>query len=941
MKKRNLTGRIFGIALASVLVGAMLVPLQVSGDTESEGNFQWTTNGPYGGYINSLAMATTNPDTIYAGTGGGRVFKTIDGGDTWTGTALSGSSVRIIQVAPDNPDIVYAGTSDGIYKTEDGGSSWTQKGLPGAIVNTIAIDSTNSDILYAGTGEPYEEVIGIFKSTDGGEAWEQKLSEDLDAVLALLIDSSNSSCVYAGVEDWDGLRKSTDGGETWESIHVTSDDWNPSEVVALAMTPAGFSPATVYAAVGASLYEDVYKSTDEGETWEATEIPADLFDPQAMVVDPNNPNVIYLSSHCVIGTGEYFFRSTDGGDTWSVKATGLPATPSTIVIDPRNSDTYVTLGSYSIYKSTDGAENWNPLSQQGMTSTYIEGLAIDPTSSDKVFAAIRGNGYHLAETTSGGASWDYLVSSPTHLGAVTIDPQNPSTIWVGEGMEYDYECYVYKSDDGGQNWTAIKFLEFIGGREYTAVRDILIHPNESDWLVVGNHHLVHEYGISGQGVVARTKDGGTSWESLKSWANALAADPNDPDVVYSGTRRANYVFQWTDVWEEATKTDITPAQGIGGVRDIEVDSDSKVYVAASDGLWRWDGSDWITLTGLPTDDITALAIDRSTNPQTLYVGTGGQGVLISQDGGSTWIPFNEGLGNLSITKLAISTSQPKMLYAGTEYGGVYSRMIGDLNNPPYQPVSPSPANHATNVPIDTDLSWSGGDPDAGDNVTYDVYFDTTDATTLVASDQPFTTYSPPGPLSYNTTYYWKVVAEDNHGAITSGPLWDFTTGGGGCEVDISVVLQGGSRPPEGWEVPITIKFFSPGADVMTDTPIGQCDCATTKSDSTAVCQCTVAPGTYDITAVSEHTLINVKRGVVISAPSTAVDMGTLLEGNANDDPIINISDFGILAVSYMKTEGQPGYDPRADFDRNGIINISDFGLLAVNYMKVSPIDISG
>ena len=160
-------------------------------------------------------------------------------------------------------------------------------------------------------------------------------------------------------------------------------------------------------------------------------------------------------------------------------------------------------------------------------------------------------------------------------------------------------------------------------------------------------------------------------------------------------------------------------------------------------------------------------------------------------------------------------------------------------------------------------------------------------------------------------------------------------------VDISVVLQGGSRPPEGWEVPITIKFFSPGADVMTDTPLEEFDLTTTKSDGTAVCQCSVAPGTYDVTVVSEHTLMNVKRNLIVSGPSTAVDMGTLLEGNANDDSIINISDFGILAVSYMKMEGEPGYDARADFDCNGIINISDFGLLAVNYMQMSPIDISG
>jgi len=168
--------------------------------------------------------------------------------------------------------------------------------------------------------------------------------------------------------------------------------------------------------------------------------------------------------------------------------------------------------------------------------------------------------------------------------------------------------------------------------------------------------------------------------------------------------------------------------------------------------------------------------------------------------------------------------------------------------------------------------------------------------------------------------------------------------------DISVALQGGSRPPECWEVPITIKFFSPGADVMTDTPIYEFHLTTTKSDGTATCQCAgVMPGTYDITAQASNcpectegncTLTNVKRSVVISTPSTAVDMGILLAGDANCDGIINISDFGILAVSYMCTEGEPCYDCRADFDCNGITNISDFGLLAVNYMKMSPIDIS-
>jgi Leucine-rich repeat (LRR) protein/uncharacterized protein YraI len=96
------------------------------------------------------------------------------------------------------------------------------------------------------------------------------------------------------------------------------------------------------------------------------------------------------------------------------------------------------------------------------------------------------------------------------------------------------------------------------------------------------------------------------------------------------------------------------------------------------------------------------------------------------------------------------------------------------NNPPNTPSNPSPTNHATGVSINSDLSWSSGDPDAGDTVTYDVYFGTSSTPPLVSNDQSAATYDP-GTLSYNTKYYWKIVATDNHGASTTGLLWDFTT----------------------------------------------------------------------------------------------------------------------------------------------------------------------
>ncbi len=96
------------------------------------------------------------------------------------------------------------------------------------------------------------------------------------------------------------------------------------------------------------------------------------------------------------------------------------------------------------------------------------------------------------------------------------------------------------------------------------------------------------------------------------------------------------------------------------------------------------------------------------------------------------------------------------------------------NNPPYTTINPNPFNHATNVDINANLGWTGGDPDAGDTVTYDIYFGTSSNPPKVSTGQSGTSYEP-GLLSYNTKYYWKIVSKDNNGAASSGPIWDFTT----------------------------------------------------------------------------------------------------------------------------------------------------------------------
>ena len=159
---------------------------------------------------------------------------------------------------------------------------------------------------------------------------------------------------------------------------------------------------------------------------------------------------------------------------------------------------------------------------------------------------------------------------------------------------------------------------------------------------------------------------------------------------------------------------------------------------------------------------------------------------------------------------------------------------------------------------------------------------------------------------------------------------------------ISFVLQGRDRPDAGWAVPLTVKFFTPGADVLNDVPIHEFRLTTVKSASgnTAVCTATgLAPGTYDITVRGDYTLTNLRKNVTITDPNNYVDMGTLLEGNASMDGRIDLDDFAILSTSWQASDSQAGYDIRADFDRNGRINISDIYLLAENWLCNSPVEI--
>lgn len=161
-----------------------------------------------------------------------------------------------------------------------------------------------------------------------------------------------------------------------------------------------------------------------------------------------------------------------------------------------------------------------------------------------------------------------------------------------------------------------------------------------------------------------------------------------------------------------------------------------------------------------------------------------------------------------------------------------AQVIGN-NLPPNQPSAPNPADGATNIPLTADLSWTGGDPNQGDIVTYDVYFGTSSNPPMVANNHSGTTYNP-GVLAYITTYHWKIIAWDNHGASTVGSIWSFTTKANSPPVYGTPSPQNGSTGNPlyfTWNIPI----YDPDGDPFSWTiqcNNGQASSGTSASNGT-------------------------------------------------------------------------------------------------------------
>ena len=289
----------------------------------------WTGIGPWVN-ISTIALDPMTPTIIYAGTGGGGVFKSTNGGGNWSAvnSGLDNSpdfEVWDLAIDPVTTTTIYAGTTGGVFKSMNGGENWSgvNNGLIDTDISCLVFDPATPAILYVVTRSG-----GVFKSTNGGESWSVTNTglTDNNPAISLGIDPVTPSILYLGTYDG-GVFKSTNGGGDWIAINTGLGNTYDNPIDQLIINPA--TSTTLYAV---TRYHGIFKSTNGGQNWIAFDTGLELNNANnpTLLIDPIMPTTLYI--------GTFFgqiFKSTDGGKNWHTYGTGLNKNPIIdMAVDP-------------------------------------------------------------------------------------------------------------------------------------------------------------------------------------------------------------------------------------------------------------------------------------------------------------------------------------------------------------------------------------------------------------------------------------------------------------------------------------------------------------------------------------------------------------------------------------------------------------------------------
>ncbi|MEO9264721.1 MAG: hypothetical protein ABI282_11580, partial [Candidatus Baltobacteraceae bacterium] len=316
--------------------------------------------GPLPGRIDTVSGVAGDPFTYYAG-GLGGLFKSGDGGITWKSVFNNEpvSSIGAVAVAPSQPKTVYVGTGepnlrndvdfgDGIWRSDDAGETWRNTGLDASgAIGAIVVDAKNPERAFvAAVGDVYKAgpERGVFRTLDGGKTWTKVLyTDDRTGANSVAVDPSNPDIIYAGMWEGrrtpfhltsggpnDGVYKSIDGGDHWTRLEGNGLPTGVTGRIAIAFAPS--NPKRIYALIE-STQGTLWRSDDSGATWKMVNASHGIdqrpFYFTSLAVDPKDDNHVYFMS-------VQMWQSADGGATASKLKNTLGGDYHQIWIDPQN-----------------------------------------------------------------------------------------------------------------------------------------------------------------------------------------------------------------------------------------------------------------------------------------------------------------------------------------------------------------------------------------------------------------------------------------------------------------------------------------------------------------------------------------------------------------------------------------------------------------------------
>ncbi|MCB9070187.1 MAG: T9SS type A sorting domain-containing protein [Calditrichae bacterium] len=628
--------------------------------------------------------------------------------------------VRGLIVDPDDPshNTWYAGSvGGGVWKTADGGQSWENltADLPNLATSTLAMAASNTNVIYMGTGEGFGNVdqldgSGLWKSTDKGATWLQLTSTannpEFENVMRIIVDPADENVVvaavapgfYASSSQTAGIYRSEDGGQTWTKYYTTG-----IRIEHLIANPENFN--TQYATLNGN---GVIKSTDGGLSWANASTGIGSVGRQEIAIAPTDTNRLYISA---VGgsTGSILYVSDNGAASWSAASElsgggfnwlgGQGWYDNTIAVNPYD-ENEVFVGGINIWRINvvNQSGNWRS------TTQYITDVYGQFGGNSK---GVHPDQHNIVLTKSTFSAGDYLLLNAND-GGVSVSEDKGTTFkqtgfgdFSGGGLTSFQTSQFYGVDK------APGIDRYVGGTQDNGSWVSPENPNEtSTWIAAPSgdgFQAVWHYGDANKiletsqfNSIYRSLNGGQSWQSVSGGVSGngpfftkLAKSKQDPDLVFavssSGVfRTENFANSWTMTpmpsgWIGNSsfthiKISLIKPQVVWAGRDLS--SSNPLFVSTDGGL---SFSATNVYSQVPMGRISGLET-HPTDPNTafaLFSFAEAPKILKTTDLGQTWEDISgfgtnstssAGFPDVAVYSLLVMPYNTDIIWAGTEIG---------------------------------------------------------------------------------------------------------------------------------------------------------------------------------------------------------------------------------------------------------------------------------